>query len=263
MPLFRMSLFRMPLFKTGVLCLLALPFVSHSLRAQTDDGGVTYESHEEVLQSIVIPNIPNAPFSLTLSTEWVRIMRNGGTYTTVNARPIKRDSAGRTYMERWTLVPKGTHSRSAMTWIQIEDPVAHTYYECNVMHHICDLTEAKPTPRGPNPALLVSGTLPGGRGTHTHEDLGSQSFAGLPVHGYRETTTLNSGTNGNDLPMSTVREFLYSPDLGFNLRSMLDTAQLGRQTFIAQDVTTTEPDPSFFHPPVGYELRDHRQPSRP
>ena len=92
---------------------------------------------------------------------------------------------------------------------------------------------------------------------------GGASFAGLPVHEYRDTTTLNSGVMGNDLPMSTVRQYRFSPELGINLTSVLDTPQLGRQIFTATEVSTTEPDPAFFQPPQGYQVVDHRKTAAP
>ena len=254
----------MPFAPQRVLLLTALLFAPACLHAQAEDGGVTYDNHgQELLESVNVPSIPDAPFSLTLATEWARLQRNGGTFTIVNSRPIKRDSAGRIYMERWLLSPKGSGIPSRMSWIQIEDPVAHTYYECSATQHFCDLTTARPTPLGPDPSLAKSGTLRSGKGTHTHEDLGRQFFAGLPVHGYRETTSLNAGTFGNDLAMTTVREFLYSPELGLNLSSVLDTPQFGRQSFTVTEITTTEPDPKFFLPPPGYAIRDHRHPPAP
>ena len=67
----------------------------------TPDGGV-----RETLESIFIPPKPNAPFTLTLDTEWTRAFGNGGTYTLVNERHIARDTAGRIYEERWYLVQR-------------------------------------------------------------------------------------------------------------------------------------------------------------
>ena len=102
-------------------------------RAQ--DGGT-----REVLESIVIPPLANAPFSATLATEWARPMADGGTYTLANKRRIVRDSAGRIYEERWLLVPKGSDVKSSKNFIQIADPNNHTLYTCNTFKKICDLT---------------------------------------------------------------------------------------------------------------------------
>jgi hypothetical protein len=227
-----------------------------------DDGGVVEPDGggHEILESIFVPLLTHAPFSLTLSTEWSRPLNNGGTFTVVNIRPIKRDGSGRIYQERWLLSPKGSNIPSRMSWIQIADPVAHTLYQCNARQHICELLTMKDVPNVHyQPSLFKSGPLPNGKGTRTHEDLGAQFFAGLPVHGYRDTTTLNPGVLGNDLPMSIVREFRYSSELGINLTSMLDNPQIGRQTFTVTEINTSEPDPAFFQPPLGYQIIDHRK----
>ena len=53
------------------------------------DGGV-----REVIESIVIPPIPHAPFSATLATEWVKYTADGVSITLVNERHIARDAQG-------------------------------------------------------------------------------------------------------------------------------------------------------------------------
>jgi hypothetical protein len=51
-----------------------------------EDGGVS-----EMMESIVVSAKPQAPFTLTLETEWVRMLGDGGTITSVNKRRIARD----------------------------------------------------------------------------------------------------------------------------------------------------------------------------
>ena len=186
-------------------------------------------------------------------------MRNGGTFTEVNDRPIVRDGAGRIYMERWLLVPKGSDTPSRMTAIQIDDPVAHLFYTCMMRKQICELNTSVAGLAHYDPSRLVSGPLMNGKGSFSHEDLGAQTYAGMPVHGYRDTYTLNAGMFGNDVAMATVREFRYSPELGFNLTSVLDAPQVGREIFTASDLNTNEPDSKFFQPPAGYRIVDKRK----
>jgi hypothetical protein len=230
-----------------------------------DEGGVTYDGGgEEVLQSIFVPFMAHAPFSLTLTAEWSRPMNNGGTFTTANNRPIKRDSAGRIYQERWLMSPKGSNIPSRMSWIQIADPVAHTFYECNPRQKVCELRTLQDSVTARfDPSRIQSGTIRDNKGdekgTRTHEDLGAQLFVGMPVHEYKDTTTLNPGVLGNDLPMTTVRQYRFSPELGFNLSSLVEAPQIGRQTFAVTEISTSEPDPSFFQPPHGYQVVDHRK----
>ena len=117
----------------GILCLL----LSVDLAAQTheappatqvaQDGGV-----RAVLESIVIPPIPNHPFSATLDTEWVQYAGEGGSVTLVNERPIVRDSKGRIYQERWALVPKFSKVTSQRVLLQIADPNQQMLYTCAI-----------------------------------------------------------------------------------------------------------------------------------
>jgi hypothetical protein len=248
--------------------MVAMPFLllvgTQAVRAQTsDEGGVSFDGGgQEILQSIVVPAIPNAPFSLTLAAEWSRPMSNGGTFTTANSRPIKRDSRGRLYEERWLMTPKGSGVPSQPSWIQIADPQARTLYQCNVRTKVCDLLKLSSSVSARfDPTRVPSGPLQGGKGTRTHEDLGGGYFAGVQVHEYKDTLTVNAGVMGNDLPMSTVRDYRFSPELGINLISTVEAPQIGRQTFTVTELSTTEPDPAYFQPPEGYKIVDHRTPA--
>lgn len=244
-------------FITASLCLTCFQV----MRAQ-DDGGFspTDGGGQGVLESIYVPNLPNAPFTLTLHTEWIQMLRNGGTFTEANNRPIVRDNAGRIYMERWILTPKGSDIRSLMTTIQIDDPIAHKFYNCFVRQKTCELQNSVLGLGHYDPNRLQSGKLKSGKGSFLHEDLGGSNFAGMPVHNYRDTTTLDAGVLGNDAPMALVREFSYSSELGFNLASSLDNPQVGHQVFTVTDLNTNEPDPKFFAVPEGYRIIDRRKP---
>lgn len=191
-------------------------------------------------------------------------MNNGGTFTLTNSRPIKRDSEGRVYEEHWLMAPKGSKIASQMSWIQIADPVAHTLYQCNVRQKVCELLTLRDTTKLRfDPARSKSAVLKDGKdqdtGTRTHEDLGAQMFAGLLVHEYKDTTTVNAGVLGNDRPMSTVRDYRFCEELGINPTSVVGAPQIGRQSFTVTEISATEPDASFFQPPAGYKVVDHRK----
>lgn len=70
---------------------------------------------------------------------------------------------------------------------------------------------------------------------------------------------LNPNTMGNDLALTTVREFHFSPELGLNLSSELDTPRLGKQVFKVTSITTTEPEPKWFRALEGYSVVDRRK----
>lgn len=219
---------------------------------KTSDGGT-----RERLESIFIPPIANAPFSLTLDTEWSRPLEGGGSYTLVNRRHIMRDSAGRIYQERWFLVPKGGKVESTMNWIQISDPEKHIYFNCRVANKVCNqLPYGDSKAKVYKPLIGNSGPLPDGNGVQSHQDLGTGGMAGVTTIGYRDTTTINPGVYGNDAPMTTTREFWYAPKLGINLISILDSPKTGKQVFTVTELSTDEPDPKFFAIPDGYTVAD-------
>jgi len=233
------------------------------LRAQSEpqvvhtrDGGST-----EVLQSIYIPPLLNAPFTAIVHTEWSRPIPGGGSFTAVNQRRVARDSHGRIYEERWLLVPKDGKEKSEMNVIQIADPSAHTLYNCFISQRQCQLllyTESATSIY--TPATARTGPLPNNQGFSTHEDLGVRDIDSVETHGSRDTTTLNPGVFGNDRPLVTTREFWHSSSLGINLLSILDSWRTGKQTFTLTDVSISEPDFKLFELPEGFEVIDRRHP---
>jgi hypothetical protein len=241
--------------------LLLLVFPALAARAQEEwtsgsphDGGLS-----EVLQSIYIPPLHNAPFSAIVHTEWAKPLAGGGTSTLVNQRKVIRDRDGRIYQERWLLVPKNGKFESAMNLLQIYDPNQHTGYDCFMLgpqKGYCDLQSFAGLVR--KEAALPVGRLPGNAGSRTHEDLGVRMIDGVETTGSRDTTTVNAGAMGNDQPMKIVREYWHSSQLGVNLISILSDPRIGTQTFTLSNVEVTEPDPRYFELPEGFQIVDSR-----
>jgi len=227
---------------------------SPSPRAQ--DGGV-----REVLESIVIPPIPNAPFSATLDTEWVKYTADGASITLVNERHIARDGRGRIYEERWWLVPKNSNVKSEMNWIQIADPKQRTLYNCSPQKHTCDLLLYDPAGdlTAAAPINPTQSARTNARGDVATENLGTRNIAGVDTVGVRVTTTMNPGTMGNDQPLTAIREYWHSQELGINLLSIRSGPMIGKQTFTVTELTSAEPDLQLFEVPAGYRVNDQRK----
>jgi hypothetical protein len=208
------------------------------------------------MESIFIRPKAGAPFSFTLYTEWARPLGNGGTITFTNQRRIVRDSKGRIYQERASLVPKDGQVKTFVSTIQITDPEQHTWYNCITSTKVCDIYKYKlSTTDNFQPAIGPTVTWSGG--SRQHEDLGVSSTLGEDTHGYRETTIVNPGVTGNDQPLVSKREFWYSPRLALNLLSIVDNPMSGHQVFTARELTTSEPDPAIFEVPEGYKTENH------
>lgn len=222
------------------------------------DGGVS-----QVLQSIYIPPLLNAPFTAIVHTEWTRPLAEGGNFTFVNQRRVARDSSGRIYEERWLLAPIGSEDRSQMNVIQIADPNAHTLYNCFTLQvpHRCILETFSETAQTVyKPAIGTTGPLPNNIGTQTHDDLGMRTIEGIETHGTRDAANYNAGVMGSDRPFSSHREFWHAPQLGVNLYSEVVGPSVGKQVFTLSDVNLSEPDSRLFELPGGYTVVDRRKP---
>lgn len=236
------------------ICLAQVPQQSERL----PDGGT-----REVLISILIPSLRNAPFTATVNTEWIRQLPDGSTITLKNHRAIARDGAGRIFQERRVLVPADGKAESGVSQIEISDPVSHMLYICVPRERVCQLEEFS-APEFAPPA--APGTVPSHPGGPEWEDLGKQSISGLETVGMRETIVIPAGTIGNNSPLLSKREFWYSPRLGVNLVSKRQDPLFGVQNFEVTEISLGEPDAKLFELPVGSKILDLRQPpeiSRP
>jgi len=225
-------------------------------RAQRPPDGGT----REVLVSILIPSLANAPFTATVNTESIRQLADGTTITLKNHRAIARDKAGRIFQERRMLVPEDRKQESVVTQIEISDPVAHKLYICVPKERVCQLEEFSAPDFAPPP---TAGTPPKQPGATTREDLGKQTLGDLEVVGTLETGVIESGAIGNNSPLLVKREFWYSPQLGVNLISKRQDPRFGMQNFEVSDIVLGEPDTKFFEVPGGSRVIDLRKAAEP
>ena len=217
------------------------------------DGGT-----REVLISILIPSLPNAPFTATVNTEWIRQLPDGSTITLKNHRAIARDAAGRIFQERRALVPDDGKAQSGVTQIEISDPVAHELYICMPHGRTCQVAVFSPPESFPYTPPAKAHVAQGS--TSESEDLGKQAVGGLETLGTRETTVIPAGTIGNNSPLLSKREFWFSPKLGFNLISKRQDPLSGTQNFEVSDIALGDPDAKLFEVPSGFRVLDLRKP---
>lgn len=227
----------------------ALSIAQQQTHPAVPDGGT-----RERLISIFIPNLPNAPFTATVNTEWVRLLENGSRITLVNHRLIARDSAGRVFQERRWLVPPNGKQQSFLNQTEISDPILKQQYLCIPNRNTCQLEFRQPTPTAIQP---MAGTNKPDLNT---QSLGNQTVAGVETLGTRETVTIAAGEIGNDSPLKSITEFWFSPKLGLNLISLRDDPRFGTQRFELSDIIMGEPDAKLFSPPEGARIIDLRSP---
>jgi hypothetical protein len=205
--------------------------------------------------NIIVPPLPNAPFSATVNAEETRYTPGGLPMMTTNHRLIARDGRGRVFQERRMLVPAGSSRESQLTQTEIADPATRTIAVCGPDQRVCELRVYR---------VPVTVTLPAagpsadGASNLTREDLGTQTVNGFEMIGSREALTLAMNTNR---PLTVTKEFWYSPQLGLNLSTRRWDPRIGRvEVFSVTDINLSEPDPSLFTLPGGARVVDYRTP---
>ncbi|HXQ26286.1 MAG TPA: hypothetical protein VN822_07760 [Candidatus Acidoferrales bacterium] len=207
--------------------------------------------------SIVVPPLPNAPFTATVSTEWKSTLEDGSTITVKNHRTIARDNNGRIFQERRNLYPEGDPRESQIRQLEFADPSTHAIYYCWPVAQACEIHDyfARPGP----PALIPAGPLDNGKRFLTRVDLGKDVVSGVEAIGTRETLTINPGAIGNDRAISVVKEFWYSQQLGINLIEKREDPREGAQNFVVSQITLGEPDARLFEMPASFKIVDMRK----
>lgn len=122
---------------------------------------------------------------------------------------------------------------------------------------------AYPIPGAPGPVAFASGdSIPppmamrfgGEQRNEKTESLGTRTIDGIDTVGTRKTWTIPAGAIGNDKDLVTTEETWYSPKLKLVLLSIRNDPRFGETRYSLENISRTEPDPSLFQIPAGYEI---------
>jgi hypothetical protein len=210
----------------------------------------------EMITSIFISPLANAPFQATVTAEWTKHLPDGSTTVVKNHRLVVRDSQGRIYQERRTLVPEGSSRESQIFRIEISNPVTHTKYFCTPSLRECELRSYNVPVTEP---VVPVGEIANGTRYLSRASLGSKTMEGLDAIGTRETITTQTGVIGNSAPVDSTKEFWYSPKLGLNLQVLRLDPLHGDQLFSVTDLRLSEPDSRLFVLPPDCKVVDLRE----
>src|SRR5437870_13171977 len=86
-------------------CFLLLPNSVSLAQAPQQPQRVPDGGTREVLISILIPSLPNAPFTATVNTAWIRPLPDASTITLKNHRTIASDALARLFLAPLSLAP--------------------------------------------------------------------------------------------------------------------------------------------------------------
>jgi hypothetical protein len=245
--------------RLAVLLLVLLLIGGRAALTQTQTAHAPDGGTRETITSIAVPPLPNVPFSATVNTEWISYLRDGASRALRNHRLIARDRQGRVFQERRYFAPDGDRQETRLTQTEIADPETHTLAICDGSRRVCDLRIYRAEPTA---SLPPAGPSPNGTSFLTRDALGLRIVNGFEANGTREVQTVDATANGTDRPISVVKEFWYSPQLGLNLFTRRTDPRRGIESFTVSDINLAEPDPALFALPKGAQLVDRRATTR-
>jgi hypothetical protein len=213
---------------------------------------------------------PTAPYSALRENSSEQTLADG---THISHKPISekiyRDSQGRLRTER--PICQGPAGTPDAVYVEIHDPVSGFAYildEQNQIAHRYALKVMQSTPR-PVPAPNASVTEPALksptprpnvlRPSMTTEPLGTQTLEGVSVEGTRTTEIIPEGFQGNDRPMTIVRENWTSPELKVAVLMTSKDPRFGEHTMRLTNIELSEPILALFLPPPGYKIVDETE----
>ena len=242
--------------------------------------------------------VPGAPYSAEEHSEITQTLADGTHINrTMPVMKIYRDSMGRTRTERPVFqgVAADAETSAGPTIVEIDDPVAHVRYIFNPDERVVHRQQL-PSRKAPRPIAArvpdepitngeltiygvdvgsqnavrviggagVRGTQPGSsdpkRPQTTTEKLGTQTIEGVVAEGMRTTITWPAGSMGNDRPITSTREAWFSRELKMSILHKMDDPRTGERIRKLTNISRSEPDPSLFEPPPGYEVKNEKRP---
>ncbi len=216
------------------------------------------------------PHIPgrvvhNAPFTADLVTETSITLSDGNHIRQSTTAHLARDSEGRTRREQSLngLGALGAAAGNAEA-VFISDPVAGVSYALNPANHTAaKLAQPGRGPRGGRQSPPgAQWQRPAAVGDIKTEPLGHQTIEGLPADGSRVTETIPAGRIGNELPIVTVTEHWYSPDLRMDVLTRRLDPRNGETVTRLVNIGRAEPSRALFELPPDYKIGAPPEPRR-
>ncbi|MGH9752066.1 MAG: energy transducer TonB [Blastocatellia bacterium] len=132
-----------------------------------------------------------------------------------------------------------------------------TELEGKPVKHLGILTFKFVAPKNEEPAPpLVARRDP--KYTTNTEQLGKQTIEGVECAVTRAVTTMPAGAIGNELPIKTVNETWYAPELQMIIMSKRGDPRFGESTYRVTNINRSEPDAALFQVPSEYTIIDSR-----
>lgn len=260
-----------PAVLAGVAALAQVPLPLPPLPPDMGGPGVVMFRGPEMGFHQSLRPVLNAPYQAESQTTTTQHLADGNVIERSHTSKMARDKQGRTWTEETLdrVGPWSSQESGPRTLIFIFDPVAGYSY---TLHPDAKTAERRPMPQpgkwmhhdkmfiaGGDGRMEIRPVPPDQAGQKPDvktEKLGSQQVNGVTAEGNRTTHTIPANTIGNQLPIVTVSESWFSPDLHIVVESKRTDPRFGDTTFELKNIQRGDPPSSLFQVPSDYVVKD-------
>lgn len=208
------------------------------------------------IPGVYVTPIPDAPFSGTVEIVSKEVLPDGSTRTRQTVNHIARNSAGIIYNERRQLVPPAYQGEPSLLSSHIYDPQTRLSTFLDPRTRLARQTVLKQAPRNVDnnaPQIPVPAVR---RPNVTTTDLGTETVAGLLLHGTRKERVVPANLSGTGKEITITDEYWLAAELNVYLIVRHNDPRTGEQTIGIVDISRSEPDPATFQIPAKYKIVD-------
>ncbi len=211
-----------------------------------------YHGVNEHMDGVFVTPVPNIPFSATAELGSTQVLSDGSTEQKKTFNNIARDSMGRIYNERRSLVPPSFTGTPRILSMHLYNPENRLSTFLDPATHIARQSLLTKPAAAPTLGIAAHVTNP----LVQEEDLGSEIMENVTVHGTRKSTTIPGQFSGTGKPIVVTDEYWYSEDLHLNMLVIHNDPRTGEQKVAVTNVIRAEPDETIFQVPASYKVVD-------
>ncbi len=220
------------------------------------------------------PVVKKAPYSAEAVNETVQQLADGNRIVRKSVSQLARDSEGRTRrLDRIEAIGPWAGGKPHET-ILIDDPNTHTNWILDPARKVANKI-VLPAMDGHVKAAVAGEVMvsaPGNnvmftrrlapadaearRKNYQQEALGKRVIEGVEAEGTKTTISVPAGEVGNELPIQTVSERWFSPELQVVVLSKRSDPRFGETTYKLTNIQRSEPSRTLFEVPADYTIKE-------
>jgi hypothetical protein len=222
-----------------------------------------YQGVQTRIPGVYVTPVSGSPFSGTVEILSRETLPDGSVYNRRTINHIARNSSGVIYNERRKLVPPEFQGEPRILSSHTYDPQTRLNTFLDPKTHIARQAVGSTPPSVPaNSTPDTTIAPPHAQGLST-QDLGTETIAGLPLHGTRKLRTVPAALSGTGREITITDDYWYSDELKVYLVLRHNDPRTGEQIVGITKVDRQEPDPAIFQIPPGYKIVDETPVEQP